>query len=103
MTSRAGVREQRTGEFRVRAQEADGDRPLRIGSALPLIRLASLVLTLLCVVVAWVTVRANGVLVLATVFAAIHLGSWGVFTRAWWVSDDPEYARIDDELDELGK
>lgn len=100
MTSRTGVRGQRTGEFRVRAQEADGDRPLRIGSALPLIRLVSLLLTLLCVVVAWVTLRANGVLVLAAIFAVIFLWSCGVFTREFWVADEvPGSLSRLDELD----
>lgn len=58
--------------------------PARLGSALPLIRLASGLLTVLCLVVVWVTLTANGVLLLATVFAAIFLWSFGVFTRAFW-------------------
>lgn len=71
----------RTGDSRVRAQGPAGERPLRIGSALPLIRLASGLLMVLCLVIVWVTLTANGVLLAATIFAAIFLWSFGVFSR----------------------
>lgn len=84
MTSRAGAREQRTGEFRARAQGSAGEPALRIGSALPLIRLASGLLTALCLVIVWVSMTANGVMVIATIFAAIFLWSIGAYTRGFW-------------------
>lgn len=74
----------RTGDSRVRAQGSAGEPALRVGSALPLIRLASGLLMVLCLVVVWVTLTANGVLVAATVFAAIFLWSCGVFSRSFW-------------------
>lgn len=48
---------------------------------MPLIRLASGLLMVLCLVVVWVTLTANGVLLAATIFAAIFLWSFGVFSR----------------------
>lgn len=84
MTSRTGVREQRTGEFRVRAQGGAGERALRIGSAMPLIQIASGLLTVLCLALVWVSMTANGVLVLATVFAATFLWSIGAFRASTW-------------------
>lgn len=80
----SGEATQRTGEFRVRAQEAGGDRPLRVGSAVVLIRYVSAVLTLLCVAVAWVTGLANGVVLLATFFAAVFAWSVGALSRDFW-------------------
>lgn len=75
----------RTGESRVQARgDGSGGRALRTGSALPLIQLVSLVLTLLCLAVVWVSMTANGVLVLATIFAVTFLWSCGVFSRAFW-------------------
>lgn len=55
------------------------------GSARPLIAWAALVLTLLCVVLAVVVGRANGLLVLATVFAVVFAWAVGAFTRWFWV------------------
>ncbi|GAA3948230.1 hypothetical protein GCM10022383_27500 [Microbacterium soli] len=75
MISRVGEPGQRTGEFRVRAQGTDGDQPLRTGSALVVIQYASLLLTVLCLVVVWVSMRANGVLLLATIFCAVFAWS----------------------------
>jgi hypothetical protein len=49
-----------------------------------LVRYVSAVLTLLCVVVAWVTGLANGVLVLATIFAAVFAWSVGAFRASFW-------------------
>ena len=70
-----------------------------IGSALPLIRLVSALLALVCFVTVLVTMRANGVLLLGTGAVAVLLWSFGAFTRDFWFSDDPAYARIDAELD----
>lgn len=54
------------------------------GSALTLISYASALLTLLCVVLAFVAGIANGLLVLATISAAIFAWSVGFFNRAYW-------------------
>lgn len=77
----SGEAVERTGEFRDGVQGAGGDRPLHVGSAVVLIRYVSLVLTILCVIVVWVTLRANGVLLLATVFCVVFAWSCGVFSR----------------------
>lgn len=58
--------------------------PSRTGSARPLIAWASVLLTVLCVVAAFLTGRANGVLVLALLFAATFAWSVGAFTRGFW-------------------
>lgn len=63
------------------------------GSAMPLIRWASGLLTLLCVVLAVITGVANGLLVLATIFAAVFAWANGAFTSGFWVAEMP------DELD----
>lgn len=70
-----------------------------IGSALPLIRLASAVMAVVCFAIVFVTMRANGMLVLGTAAFVVMLWTFGVFTRDFWVSDDPEYGRIDQELE----
>lgn len=101
MTSGVGAPEQRTGELRVRAQGTAGERPLRIGSAWPVIGWACIALAILCVIAVWATGKANGVLVLATGFAALGFWAFGVFSRDFWVTDDPAYAQTDRELDEL--
>lgn len=54
------------------------------GSALTLISYASFLLTLLCVVLAVVVGVANGLLLLATIFAATFAWSVGFFNRAYW-------------------
>lgn len=75
----------RTGELRDQVRgDGSGGRALRQGSALPLIRVASLVLTLLCVVLALAAGIANGLLVLATIFAAVFIWSVGGFTKQFW-------------------
>lgn len=48
------------------------------------IRYASFLLTLLCVVLAVVAGAANGLLLLATIFAATFAWSVGFFNRAYW-------------------
>jgi len=55
-----------------------------IGSARPVIAWASFVLTLLCVVLAVLAGVANGLLLLATIFAATFAWSVGCFNRAYW-------------------
>lgn len=54
------------------------------GSARPLIAWVALLLTLLCVVLAVVTVRANGLLVMATIFAAVHAWAVGAHKKNFW-------------------
>lgn len=54
------------------------------GSARPLIAWIALLLTLLCVVLAVVTLRANGLLVLALIFAAVFTWAVGAFSRGFW-------------------
>lgn len=49
----------------------------RIGSGRPVIALASLVLSLLCVGLAFAVGSANGLLVLATIFTVVHLWALG--------------------------
>lgn len=53
------------------------------GSALTLISYASFLLTLLCVVLAFMVGVANGLLLLATIFAAVFAWSVGFFNRAY--------------------
>lgn len=60
------------------------DHVAAVGAALPIIRWASLLLTLLCVALTLVTLRANGLLVLASLFLAVHLWAAGAFTRRFW-------------------
>lgn len=54
------------------------------GSARPLIAWVSLLLTLLCVVLAVVVGRANGLLILALFFTAVFTWAVGGFTRQFW-------------------
>lgn len=54
------------------------------GSALTLIAWTSGLLTLLCVVLSLIFMVANGLLILATVFAAIFAWSIGAFSRSFW-------------------
>ncbi|WP_181158123.1 hypothetical protein [Microbacterium sp. MYb64] len=54
------------------------------GSARPLIAWVALLLALLCVVLAVVTMRANGLLVMALIFAAAFAWAVGAFTRGFW-------------------
>lgn len=67
-----------------------------IGSARPLIAWASLLLTAVCLLVVVVTMRANGILVLATLFAAVFAWAIGAFTRSFWVADERTSSRLDD-------
>lgn len=54
------------------------------GSARPIIAWASGLLTLLCVALAFVAGVANGLLLLATIFAAIAIWALGGFSRQLW-------------------
>ena len=58
------------------------------GSARPLIAWAALLLAVLCVVVAFVTMRANGVLILATLFVLVFTWAVGGFRRDFWTRSD---------------
>lgn len=72
------------------------------GSARPLIAWAALLLTLLFVVLAVVAGRANGLLVLATVFAGVFVWALGAHRASWWVADEEasrRYDAIDAEID----
>ncbi|UGS27616.1 hypothetical protein K8F61_05350 [Microbacterium resistens] len=64
------------------------DAPLRTGSARPLIAWVSLLLTLLCLVLALVGMRANGLLLLATVFAVVLVWAVGGFRSDFWAGRD---------------
>ncbi len=68
------------------------------GSARPVIAAASFLLTLLCVVLAVFAGVANGLLVLATIFAAVFAWAVGAFRRGFWVAIDPydSSSRLDD-------
>lgn len=54
------------------------------GTARPVIAWIALLLTVLCVVLAVVTMRANGLLVLALIFAFTFAWAVGALTRAFW-------------------
>ncbi|WP_141651292.1 hypothetical protein [Microbacterium sp. 3J1] len=54
------------------------------GSARIVIGMAALNLTILCVVLACFAGVANGLLVLATIFAAVFAWAAGAFTRSFW-------------------
>lgn len=67
-----------TGESVTSERRTPGDAaPLRTGSARPLIALASALLTLLCVALAFVFGVANGLLILATIFVVVHAWALG--------------------------
>lgn len=87
MTSGAGVPEQRTGEFRDVGRDGGTGVPVvssRQGSARPLIAVASLLLTVLCLVLVVVRMQADGVLILATVFAGVHVWAIGAHRKSFW-------------------
>jgi len=67
-----------------RGSAGEQPRPDRIGSARVVIGMASLNLTILCVVLAFVAGVANGLLVLATIFAAVFAWAAGAFSRSFW-------------------
>ena len=74
-----------TGEGAPTGRRAAGDNaPSRIGSARVVIGMASLNLTILCVVLAFIAGVANGLLVLATLFAAVFAWAAGAFSRSFW-------------------
>lgn len=70
--------------------------PTRTGTARPLIAWAALLLTVLCVVLAVITTRANGLLILATVFLVVWVWAIGAHRRSWWLADDATSRRLDD-------
>lgn len=73
-----------------------------IGSARPLIAWASALLVLLCVTIAVVTWRANGVLILAVCFLSVFAWSVDAFSPAAWFADEETSRRletVDQELD----
>lgn len=55
-----------------------------VGTARVLIGMAAFMLTLICVVAAFVVGVANGLLVLATIFAAVFAWSVGAFNKGFW-------------------
>lgn len=57
---------------------------IRQGSAWALLQWSSGLLALLCVVLAVVALQANGLLVLATIFAATFAWSVGAFRSGYW-------------------
>lgn len=66
-----------------------GQRLLRTGIAY-----SSLFAAVSAVVQAWVSMRADGVLVLGTVCFVVFLWACGVFTRAFWMADAGLSARL---------
>jgi len=79
-----------TGEFggQVRGS-GSGDRSPHQGSARPLFGMASLVLTLLSLVL-WIFVSRvwDGLALLTLIFACVFFWAAGVFTRRFWGLDD---------------
>lgn len=61
---------------------------MRIGSARVLIAMVALLFTLTCVAAAFVVGVANGLLILATVFAAIFAWSVGALRASFWSGGD---------------
>lgn len=55
-----------------------------IGTVRPIIALSSLVLTLMCVALAFVAGTRNGLLLLATLFLAVHIWALGAHRLAFW-------------------
>lgn len=73
------------GESVTSGRGTSGDAaPARTGSARVVIGMASLNLTILCVVLAFIAGAANGLLVLATVFAVVFAWAIGAFSRGFW-------------------
>lgn len=70
------------------APTASGDQAARpssaIGTVRPIIALGSLVLTLLCVALAFVAGTRNGLLLLASIFLAVHIWALGAHRIAFW-------------------
>lgn len=55
-----------------------------------------------CWVITFVTLTVDGVTVLATIFTALWLATFGVFTRAFWfsgVEESERLAAVDEELE----
>lgn len=90
MTSGVGVPERPTGDVGAGRDGGAGELavPHRQGSARPLIAWVSLLLTALCLVLALVTVRANGLLLLATIFAVVLVWAVGGFRSDFWAGRD---------------
>lgn len=68
--------------------------PRPIGTARALILHASVLLAAVCVVITVVTLKANGVLVLGTIFAAVALWAAGVFRVSSWIEDEETSRRL---------
>lgn len=87
MNSRSWGPGQTPGDGSTSDRGAAGEAaPILTGSVMPLISWASALLTILCVALAFVAGVANGLLVLATIFAAIFAWSVGAFTRSFWAN-----------------
>lgn len=85
MTSGSWGSGEPTGEGAPTERRTAGDNaPLRTGSARITIGLAALMLTLLCVVLACIAGVTNGLLVLATIFAATFAWAIGAFSGTFW-------------------
>ena len=72
------------------------------GSARPLIAWIALLFTVLCVVIAVVTMRANGVLILAGVFLAVWVWAIGAHRWSFWFADEEMSGRlgaVDEQID----
>lgn len=74
-----------TGDGAPAGRRAAGDNaPSRIGSARIVIGMVALNLTLLCVVLALLAGAANGLLLLASIFAVVFAWAAGAFSRSFW-------------------
>lgn len=76
-----------TGDWAPTERRTAGDNaPLRIGTARVTIAAVAMFLTLLCVGLAVALQVANGLLVLATIFAAAYAWAIGAFNKRFWLA-----------------
>lgn len=61
-----------------------GEHAPATGSARIVIGMAALLLTLLCVVLAFVAGVSNGLLLLAMIFGSVYAWAIGAFTKYFW-------------------
>lgn len=87
MTSGAWGSGMPTGEGAPAERRTAGDNaPLRMGTARVTIAAVAMFLTLLCVGLAVGFRVANGLLVLALIFAAVYAWAVGAFTKRYWLA-----------------
>lgn len=85
MTSGAGAPETPHGDEVSSGRGSAGESsPDPTGGARIVIGMAAMMLSLLCVVLAFIFGVANGLLVLATIFAGVFFWAIGAYHRAFW-------------------